>query len=418
MAKFQGETNLSRPAFNRLLFMSKSSLLVVVVLWVISAAADTISGTVTNHTTGQPAVGDPVLLLKLGQGMQEEARTKTDNQGAFALNVSDANASYVVRVLHQGVNYDQGVTGAAQVDLKVYDAVTKIPGLSGKIGIVQIEGGDKALKVTEMFSIVNASTPPVTQASPHNFDIVLPGNANGISADVKGPGGIWVKVSPTAATGRTNTYSVNFPLRPGETLFKFNYQLPYKGAAALRLKLPYPIKGVGVVLPPSMSFKALAPGTFTEPVESNGLQLTKVVAEPVNSEIPPFEVSGTGAASLAAVPSQAAPPTVSAPPRAAAQSADGAGAANAAGRSKAELWLMIAGIVAILALAGFAVWRVKRNANAVPAQNASGLDALKEKLFQLESDRVRGAVSAEHYAAAKKALNESLQQLTTPNTRQ
>lgn len=79
---------------------------------------------------------------------------------------------------------------------------------------------------------------------------------------------------------------------------------------------------------------------------------------------------------------------------------------------------MIAGIVAILALGGFAVWRVKRNANAVPAQNASGLDALKEKLFQLESDRVRGAVSAEHYSAAKKALNERIQQLTMPNTRQ
>lgn len=390
--------------------MFKSSLLIVAVLGAMSAAADTITGTVSNHTTGQPAVGDQIILLRLAEGMQEEAHTKTDAQGEFVLNLSDANASYVIRVLHQGVNYDQSVSGTTQVELKVYDAVPKIPGLGAKIGIVQLAAGDNALKVTEMFSIANDSAPPVTQFNAHNFELALPGKANAVSADVKGPGGIWVKVSPAAVRNRTNTYSVNFPLRPGETLFKFNYQLPYAGTATLRLKLPYPTKSVGIIQPPSMSFKPLTPGTFTEPVQSNGLLLTKVVAEPVEGEVPPFEVSGTGAASLS-TPAQASPPQVSASPHAA--NAKTAAAANAE-RSHAELWLMIAGIVIVLALAGFVIWRVKRSARGAPAQNQSELDFLKEKLFQLEGDRLRGAVSAEDYAAARKALSRSIERLTAP----
>ena len=45
------------------------------------AAAQNITGTVTNGTTGKPAAGDEVTLLSLSQGMQEIGSTKTDAQG-------------------------------------------------------------------------------------------------------------------------------------------------------------------------------------------------------------------------------------------------------------------------------------------------------------------------------------------------
>jgi hypothetical protein len=41
-----------------------------------SNAADTIAGTVRNETTGHPSVGDEVILLRLGEGMEVEGRTK------------------------------------------------------------------------------------------------------------------------------------------------------------------------------------------------------------------------------------------------------------------------------------------------------------------------------------------------------
>src|SRR5215471_17598217 len=78
-----------------------------------SANADAVSGKVRNVTTSQAAVGDDVILLRLGNGMEEEARAKTDAQGAFTFTPGSPKAQYMVRVIHQGVNYDQTVIGTA-----------------------------------------------------------------------------------------------------------------------------------------------------------------------------------------------------------------------------------------------------------------------------------------------------------------
>src|SRR5947209_5423842 len=125
---------------------SKNALLLIYCLFVTSAmAADSISGKVRNQTTGTPAAGDQVILLRLGEGMEEEAQTKTDSEGAFVLNVTAPNAEHLIRVLHQGVNYDQVMTGTAPFEMKVFDAVTMIPGLQGSMGIVQVESDGSML---------------------------------------------------------------------------------------------------------------------------------------------------------------------------------------------------------------------------------------------------------------------------------
>lgn len=74
---------------------------------------------------------------------------------------------------------------------------------------------------------------------------------------------------------------------------------------------------------------------------------------------------------------------------------------------------MIAGIVVILGIGGVAVWRKTHYPPAVTAADGSTkkplLEALKEELFQLESDRLHGAISPEEYATTKKALNDTIQ---------
>src|SRR5229473_7339473 len=123
----------------------KTALLFVCLFNTVARADDTITGTVRNQTTGKPAAGDTVLLLRLGEGMEEESQAKTDAQGAFTLRPTVANAQHVLRVLHQGVNYDQAVTGTAPLDPVVFDAVRKVAGLSGNIGIVQMESAGGSL---------------------------------------------------------------------------------------------------------------------------------------------------------------------------------------------------------------------------------------------------------------------------------
>jgi hypothetical protein len=75
------------------------------------ALAEDLTGTVTNATTNKPSAGDDVILIKLGQGMEEASRVKSDAKGGFTLKLDDANAPHLVRVVHQGVTYPHGASG-------------------------------------------------------------------------------------------------------------------------------------------------------------------------------------------------------------------------------------------------------------------------------------------------------------------
>src|ERR1051325_1443974 len=104
-----------------------TGLAVICCLLGSAIAADTITGKVMNRTTGQPAVGDDVILLRLTEGMQEEAKTKTDSQGAFSLPITSPDVAHIVRVFHQDVNYDQRIVGKTPLEMNVFDASTKLP---------------------------------------------------------------------------------------------------------------------------------------------------------------------------------------------------------------------------------------------------------------------------------------------------
>src|SRR5215831_5111657 len=366
-------------------------------------AAQTLTGTVRNATTGKPSAGDDVILLRLGEGMEEEARARTDSAGAFALNMTSPSAQHLLRVLHQKVNYDRPLTGTAPLELTVYNAVPKVPGLAGNIGIAQVESDGKTLNVTEMYSITNASNPPVTQSNPRNYEISLPEKAVFDSAQAKGPKGIWVNVPPSPISGQKGKYGINFPFRPGDTNLKFAYHLPDNGTTRLQLRVPYPIANFAVMHPPAMSFNSLTPGAFITPGVTNGFQIEKAVASPVVGDVALFEVSGAGKASPQA-PAEDSGSQVSAPPPAA------AAAQTPVDQSKRELWFFISGIVVIVAVGIFALRRM--NQPAAPASAGEpALEALKTEMFQLEADRLRGSISAEEYSTTKAALSQTLERI-------
>ena len=378
-----------------------------------SNAADTIAGTVRNETTGHPSVGDEVILLRLGEGMEVEGRTKTDARGAFVLKERAADAKHVVRVTHQSVNYDN-VVSASSMQVSVYNAVPRIPALSGRLGIAQVESDGAKLKVTEMYAIDNTSRPPVSQFGPRNFDIPLPEMADLDSVEAKAPGGVWVNISPVPVNGRQGLYAIDFPLRPGETLVKFKYHLPYQGPTTFHLKLPYPIQSFAVMHPPSMSFKALHPEAFKSPGLVKGLRL-EAANEPLSREVPVFEVSGAGTVPPKNAPATSGPPDLSAPASATANNPGAQPSGNSqtmSNRSNKEAWVILGGIFALLGTSSFVIWRMRRNVatqQPTKARSQEFTQALKEELFQLESERMRGTISPEEYAATKETLTRTLQ---------
>lgn len=393
------------------------SLAAIFLLSVSAAfAADTITGTVHNETTRKPSVGDEVTLYRLGKGMEEQGHTTTDAQGAFTLNLPSTQDQYLLQVSHQGVNYDQPVKGRGAMDVVVYDAVAKVSGLRSPIGIAQLAADEKFLKVTEWYEIDNASNPPVTQSSPENFVMTAPSDAVIEEAQARRGQGMWLKVTADPVKGQSGKYRINFPIRPGTTQFNFVYRVPYSGAARLRLNVPFPVQKFGVMHPASMSFTASTPDVFKSARMNDKLMVEQPDVSPVVGEVPAFEISGTGAAPVHGTEARAAPaPAVTAPPPPPGSVHSAPNPASAVvERSSREVWLLIAGIFVILAIGGYSVWRMKlRPAPVIVSAKAGGntplLDALKEQLFQLESDRLHGTISAEEYAASKQALSESIQ---------
>ncbi|HET8887659.1 MAG TPA: hypothetical protein VFQ41_02050 [Candidatus Angelobacter sp.] len=314
-----------------------------------------------NRTTGKAAAGDEVILLRLQNGMEEEARARTDAAGAFSLDVTSADAPHIARVLHQGVNYDQTVSGKGLLEIAVYDAVPRIRNLQGSLGIAQVESDGEMLKVTEMYSITNDSAPPVTQAGPRNFEISIAPQATLDSLVVKKGGGVWVNLAPVPIKDQQGRYAVDFPIRPGDTLFKFVYHLPYNGATRLQLKLPYPIKNFAVMHPPSMLFKPSTAQAFTSPGLAQGLRIEQAASKPVVRDVPAFEISGIGLAA----PAQSAGASSPASLAAASPKADTPSAVTlpvAPGQPEDKVWIILSGIAALLTATAYAVWRKRKRA--------------------------------------------------------
>src|SRR5689334_16499990 len=341
----------------------KSALLLLVCgACTLSAfAADTISGRVRNQTTGRAAAGDEVILLRLQNGMEEEAKTRVDAAGAFSLPLSAADVPHVVRVVHQGVNYDQTVSGKGPLSIAVFDAVPHIRDLQGTLGIAQVESDGETLKVTEMYSIANDSVPPVTQAGPRNFEISIAPKATLDSLMVKKGGGVWVNLAPVPIKGQQGRYAVDFPIRPGDTLFKFVYHLPYAGPTRLQVKLPYPIRNFAVIHPPSLSFKPSSAAAFTSPGIAQGLRVEQAVGRPVVRSVPAFEISGIGLAAQnqpANASPAMTPAAAVAPPKP--ETPASITVPGAPGPLENRVWVLLSGIAAIFSAIAYAVWKRRK----------------------------------------------------------
>ena len=230
------------------------------------AQAATITGTVTDKTTGKPAVGDTVVLVDVQAGMNEAAKATTDAHGHYSLN-EPGSGPYLVRVTHQGAGYFIAAPqGGGPGDITVYDVAAKVDGVGideDVIGVVESTGGQ--LRVVERYAVHNASMPPRTQWSPRTFEIVLPDGAVVDSVSGQRPGGLLttVKLDPDGPRGH---YSFNFPIQPDDadkgTLFQIEYELPYSGKLTFHPQVSIPARTVWVMMPKSMTFAAGAGSNF------------------------------------------------------------------------------------------------------------------------------------------------------------
>ncbi len=395
-------------------------------------AAATITGTVTNGTNHSPAANDDVVLIALSQQMKEVARGKTDSRGHYSIQSPD-DSMHLVRVDHQKAAYFQPAPpNTPTVDVQVFDVAATVPGITTEANVLRAETVPQGLKVTQSYFIKNDSSPAKTQFSDHSYEIYLPEGAQIQGAAAMGPGGMPVSSSPIPL-GDPNHYAFVFPLRPGETQFQVSYQLPYNGSLKMTEKLATPADNLVVMLPRSMTFQADASIGFQPVDPSQGGQSSTAAttylvknASPVKPVI--FTISGQGslprdvdASAQGGQPGgpQGAEPNSPAAGSAAAQSdtRPGGGLGNPIDTpdplNKYKWWILSGLGLAFAIAAGFLLRRPSTAAASIPAATAplkprdhqqNLIEALKEELFGLETQRLQGTISEFDYREARDSL--------------
>jgi hypothetical protein len=395
------------------------------------ASAETLTGTLRNGTSGRAAAGDEVILIKLGQGMEEAAHTRTDSSGHFNFNLPDAGP-HLIRAIHQDVTYHRmAPPGTTSVELEVYDVAKKVEGVSVTADVMRFQAESNQLQGIRLFAVNNSSQPPRTQMGDQNFEFFLPEGASVDQGMAMTSGGQPINSSPVPEKEK-NRYKFVFPLRPGETQFQVVFHLPYSGELNVDPTPLYAAQHFVVMVPKTMQFTA-APGasfqSMKDPRQSDAV--VQVASNTEAGQMLAFKISGTGALGEAGDDSQGRPTPAECGPSAAGRDARPGGGLgppiDAPDPLEKYRWYILGGFAVVLA-AG-AVYITNRSGSASipdfgasdvrlpetparpPASDRSGmlLEALKDELFQLEVEHKQGGISQQEYEKAKAALDQTLE---------
>ena len=382
----------------------------------LAAAADTLKGVVQNSTTNKPSAGDEVTLKKIGNGMEDVAKTKTNARGEFTFNVPPAQQPYLVWVQHQGVTYTQaGLPGGVPVAVRVFDAASSIKEISildHAIAIQTSEDG-ATLSGEEFYTVGNQSSPPRTLTGKQTLQFYLPEGASITESSVQ-TGKTQLKAAVIPA-GQKNEFAFVFPLRPGQTQFHILYTVPYSGKLEIDPRSDLPTQTLMVAAPDSIKFAASDSALYESKTNPQFKSVNFFIAKNVTpKQKVAFAISGTGA--MPREQEQASAPDTNGRPGEPSGPGGGMGVPNERPDPlHSGQWLFLGVLSLFLAAGGVFVYTSNQNVaatagTAIPQDRSALLmEAMKEEVFQLESDRLQGKINPQDYQTAKAALDKTLQ---------
>jgi hypothetical protein len=436
----------------------KSAVLILTLTLGTLASAETLTGTVKNGTTGKPAAGDEVVLIKLANGMEEAARTKADSKGNFKFSYDDVGGPHLIRAIHSGVTYHRmAPPGTTSVEMEVFDVGKKIDGISVTADVMRCQVENGQLEIVRLFAVNNESKPPKTQMNDHNFEFYLPEGAKVTQGMAKTANGNPLNAAPVPQADK-GRYAFIFPLRPGETQFQVQYTVPYSGSATIDPKAVYGMQHFVVMIPKAMQFEP-GPGAHFDSMNDPQQADANVQVATMTTPGQPlsFKISGSGVLAASTAPEGSSNGGAMGGSSGAVESRQGPGGGlgppiDAPDPLQKYRWWIIGGFA--LALFGGAYYVTMRQRTAValadatateldgpevapapvpsrpvrptapvqpsraaaavatalaPARPSMLLEALKEELFQLEVEHKQGKITQQEYEKAKAALDGTLE---------
>jgi len=226
-----------------------------------------IQGKVINATTGKPARGTVVTLIKLGgnQGMAPVDEMYTEADGSFSfddkvLGPQSQSTHAILRAEYEGIAYTQMVTpgsALANIEVTVYD-IAATGTLAPQMTAFLFEPGAGRLVINQFFQFTNRSTPPRTFSDPvkGTLRFNLPPAAQGkVDVRTTGPAGMPLR-SSARKTPDSEVYMVDYPLKPGDSLIELTYSLPYESGEPYFGQLLYPNLETRFVIPKGVTIEA------------------------------------------------------------------------------------------------------------------------------------------------------------------
>lgn len=192
----------------------------------LSAAVD---GTVVNGTTGKPQPGATVTLFKLDQNGPNALDTiKAGPTGEFKF-AQDVQGPQLVQAVHDGMVFNHMIPpgqAATGITVTVYNSTTSDAKAKVTTHMILLEPGASGLTVNESIIFQNTGTTAYYDTARGTLRLALPEAAGGKArVMVAGPNSLPIEraLEPTRTAG---IYTVDFPVKPGETRFDVSYALP------------------------------------------------------------------------------------------------------------------------------------------------------------------------------------------------
>lgn len=436
----------------------------------IPTLAGTITGTVRNGTSNQPAAGVQITLIRLQGVMQEAANTKTDAIGRYSLSdPSLGQAPMLLRANYKGVTYYQPLPpGKATADIQVYEHTEKASAFSVADRAIILQPTSAGLTVGEIYDIQNNTQPPQAYYRENgSFEFSVPKGAQ--VGDVSASDSSQMPVRQATIDKGKNVEAIDFPFRPGESGVRISYTLPYTNDhATLQFTSPYAAQRVAIFAPPTV--KVSGDG-FSPAGQNQGFDAYIRDSVAANTLVN-LSISGTGTVTESdsgAGGDQAGGASTNSRLDQGGQgdsSGQGASITTLPARLDSLQWVLVAGFAAIFVLGFIFLWkrpqfltgasgghvqsspvdapggtaapktglaRGTRGVDAMgrgqhtPAQTptaaestafeeaerhvAGGLDELKDKLFRLELRKQAGTISEEDYNRERQRMEQLLRDL-------
>lgn len=427
-----------------------------------SASAGTVSGTVRNGTTGQPASGVQVILIQLQGGMQPVANTKTDSSGHYQFDYPVLGQQpMLIRAVYRGVLYHQPVPpGTSTADVEIFDPTTSASALQVGVRAVFLQPSSSSISVGEEYSLENKTQPPVAfYREDGSFTFSLPEGAQLHDVSAQGPNGMPVIQSPVDKGH--NQSAIDFAFRPGESSVRVSYDVPYNGShTTLKLNSPYAVGRMALLAQPSVQVSSEG---FSPAGTDQGFNVYLRDNVPANSPIsvlisgtappvPQQSSSGGGPDAGGAPADNSQNPSVNSRLDQSGAEAPTATATTMPARLDSLKWILVAGFASIFVLGLVFLWRrpefagsaavaaapAVTEADIPPAKKSASreskpprpdeppaaasaasversvevsLDQLKDSLFRLELRHQAGTISDADYARERQRIETLLRDL-------